>query len=286
MRMSAIMASCKSAPNSKMLWRPAVLLAACALALAACASPSDTAGRIAGQAGLERAEIATGTFRLTSYRRLNDASAPVVVYIEGDGLAWKSRTEPSRDPTPREAVGLQLAAADPSANVLYLARPCQFTKGDPACTVAYWTSHRFAPEVIDSLSEVIDRTVHGRPLHLVGYSGGGAIAALLAERRNDVLSLRTVAGNLDHDALNRYHGVSPMPQSLNAMAGAATLHGLAQVHYVGDADKIVPAFIAHDFVAAQGENACASVVTVPGASHDAGWTGFWARHALPPPSCP
>lgn len=283
--MLATTACCRSDPNSRMLSRPAILLAACALALAACTSPSETAGRIAGRAGLERAEIATGTFRLTSYRRLNDASAPVVVYIEGDGLAWKSRSEPSRDPTPREAVGLRLAAEDPSANVVYLARPCQFTKGDRACTLAYWTSHRFAPEVIDSLSEAIDRTVQGRPVHLVGYSGGGAIAALLAERRSDVLSLRTVAGNLDHEALNRYHGVSSMPLSLNAMSGAAALRGLAQVHYVGDADKIVPAFIANDFVAAQGGNTCASVVIVPGASHDSGWSSFWAHHAVPPPTC-
>lgn len=283
--MSGTMAWCRFGPSSRVPWRPAFLLAVCAAALSACVSPSENAGRLASQAGFERSEIPTSGFRLTSYRRLSNPSAPVVVYIEGDGLAWKSRNQPSRDPTPREALGLRLAAVDPSPNVLYLARPCQFTKADPKCNVAYWTSHRFAPEVIESLSEAIDRAAQGKPLHLVGYSGGGAIAALLAERRDDVLSLRTVAGNLDSDALNRYHGVSPTPQSLNAISEAAKLHGVAQVHYVGEMDPIVPASIASDFLKAQGASVCAKIVTVPGASHEAGWVGFWGSRAVPAPAC-
>lgn len=40
---------------------------------------------------------------------------------------------------------------------------------------------------------------------LIGYSGGGNIAAILAERRADVRSLRTVAGNLDVAYVNATH---------------------------------------------------------------------------------
>ena len=41
-------------------------------------------------------------------------------------------------------------------------------------------------------------------IHLIGYSGGGAIAVLTASRREDVLSVRTIAANLDHSAHELY----------------------------------------------------------------------------------
>ena len=36
------------------------------------------------------------------------------IYIEGDGLSWRSRRRVSQDPTPTRPTGLMLAAADPS----------------------------------------------------------------------------------------------------------------------------------------------------------------------------
>ena len=50
----------------------------------------------------------------------------VHVYIEGDGYAWATTTDPSDDPTPINPLALRLAAVDDAPNVLYLARPCQF----------------------------------------------------------------------------------------------------------------------------------------------------------------
>lgn len=52
-------------------------------------------------------------------------------------------------------------------------------------------------------------------LTLVGYSGGAAVAALLATRRNDVARLVTVDGNLDHRAWTAHHRVTPLTGSLN-----------------------------------------------------------------------
>ncbi|ARU21294.1 bifunctional N-acetylglucosamine-1-phosphate uridyltransferase/glucosamine-1-phosphate acetyltransferase [Ralstonia solanacearum] len=95
----------------------------------------------AAPAGLHREQLDTGSFVLTAYSRIARPDAPLDLYIEGDGLAWISRSEPSLDPTPREAVGLALAAADPAPNVAYVARPCQFTPMamNPRCGVPYWT---------------------------------------------------------------------------------------------------------------------------------------------------
>ncbi len=101
----------------------------------------------------------------------------VLIPVEVGG-GWEQR---GSDPTPRNPVALKLAAADGASAVLYVARPCQFAgvDRDPDCTEKYWTSHRFAPEVIDSTSAVIDRAkkVAGvTAVELIGFSGGGAVA--------------------------------------------------------------------------------------------------------------
>lgn len=124
------------------------------------------------------------------------------VYIEGDGHAWQSRTRPSADPTPHNPVGLRLALADPSpAPLLYLARPCQYARGEVLrhCATRYWTSARLSEEVISSLDAAVSAAkAHSGARHvaLVGFSGGGGAAALLAARRRDVVFLGSVAGNL------------------------------------------------------------------------------------------
>ncbi|WP_019644483.1 alpha/beta fold hydrolase [Novispirillum itersonii] len=265
--------------------RAALGLLAAVLAVSGCAGRSQTADTVARAGGLTRIEVAAPPFRLTAYARLTAPQQPLTVYIEGDGYAWRSRSEPSQNPTPHDAVGLQLAAADPSPNVLYLARPCQFTTGDPACSPPYWTSRRYAEEVIASLSQAIDRLGGQRPLHLVGYSGGGAVAALIAARRSDVLSLRTLAGNLDHQAVNSHHGVSPMPASLNAIDVAASLSRLPQRHFTGDADTVVPPFIADRFVARLTDRRCAQVTRLAGVSHSDGWPAVWKQWVSDLPRC-
>lgn len=98
------------------------------LMLFACATPDTRqhAQQIAQGAGLTKSQITANGFVLTAYSRLTNPKQAINVYIEGDGLAWVSRHQLSADPTPRNALGLALAAFDPAANVIYLARPCQF----------------------------------------------------------------------------------------------------------------------------------------------------------------
>ena len=121
------------------------------------------------------------------------------VYIEGDGHAWSTRTRPSGAPTPRDPVGLRLAMADPSQDpLLYLARPCQFVTGSDLrnCSAKYWTSARLAPEVTNSLNEVINKakaTCGVEKIILVEFSGGEG-AAMLAARRTDVSFLGILSG--------------------------------------------------------------------------------------------
>lgn len=266
----------------------AVVLA-CGLSGCATLDRDAAADALAKPARMTRMLMKTDPFWLTAFVRITDRRQPVTVYFEGDGLAWLSPSEVSRDPTPRDAQGLALAAQDPAANVVYLARPCQYTDRakNPACTPAYWTGKRFAPEVIAALSQAVDQVVAqvpGQPVHLVGYSGGGAVAVLVAARRQDVASLRTVAGNLDHAEVNRLAGVSPMPASLNPISVAGQVARIPQVHYSGDGDRTVPPAIATRFVQAAGAG-CVRAVTVAGATHDRGWTDRWKSLLAQPPGC-
>lgn len=266
------------------------LAAASACLLAACAIVGeDATGRaeaVAANAGLRHERIAAGPFQLTAFVRIARPDRPLAVYIEGDGLAWLSRHRPSPDPTPRRAIGLQLAAADPGPNVAYLARPCQFTPMamNAECKPAYWTGRRFGENVVAAMNDAVDVLAHrvpGQRLDLVGYSGGGAIVVLVAARRTDVASVRTVAGNLDTEFLNRRHGVSPMPDSLNPLHAAGSIAAIPQLHLSGGEDRVVPPDVARRFVAAQGDRTgcCADLVrVVPGMEHD----GDWARHWPPP----
>lgn len=271
------------------------LLCAAAIGLVSSASGCASLDRdahaesLAGPAGLQRETLSAGDFRLTAFSRITRADKPLRIYIEGDGLAWISRTEPSLDPTPVAATGLALAATDGSANVVYLARPCQFTpmRENPRCHVAYWTGKRFAPEVVDAMNAAVGQLaarVPGQPIELVGYSGGGAIAVLIAARRRDVATLRTVAGNLDVEYVNRLHHVSAMPASRNPIDVAAQVAGIAQIHFSSAQDTVVPPEVARRFAAAAGGR-CVKTVVVSGIAHDGDWAQRWHALLAQPPVC-
>jgi hypothetical protein len=252
------------------------------LMLAGCqAMPSERLAKARGLAEAGRMverDIEVPPFVLRSYARISDpASGSARLYIEGDGLAWLSRSRPSPDPTPINPVALSLAKADPAPNVIWLARPCQYHRGEP-CPSHYWQAARFAPEVIAAMSSATDelKRIHDiRRLELVGFSGGGAMALLLAARRNDIISVRTVAGNLDTEAFARLHQVSPMSASLNPAASARRIAAVPQRHFVGTQDKIVPVNIYRSYSAAAGPTATASLALVAGASHEDGWVERW-----------
>ena len=261
------------------------------LMLSACASAADRmelAEKIARAGGLRSALAPAGAFTLQTWRRLDVRGAPLRVYIEGDGFAWIDRGTVSPDPTPRDPVALRLAARDRAPNVLYVARPCQYLS-PPGCGERYWTSHRFAPEVVASVNRAIDvarAAINAPAVELIGYSGGGAVAVLAAARRSDAAAIRTVAGNLDHVALNRAKGVSPLAGSLNAADAAAAVAGIAQIHFVGGDDTVVERFVADGYRRRAGRGDCVAIVVVPGASHEGGWEKDWPRLlAQPPPRC-
>ncbi len=250
-----------------------------------------TADTIAQGAGFHRSRVRTAPFLLTAYSKIQEPGKELHIYIEGDGYAWVTRNRFSGDPTPRRPEALELAVEDPAPNVVYLARPCQYTSQEmnSACQEAYWTGKRFSEEVIGSMNQAVDwfvKNTQSPGIDLTGYSGGGAVAVLVAARRQDVKSLRTVAGNLDPNGLNEYHEVSPMDESsLDPMEVAGKLSAIPQYHFTGTEDPVVPAFIAENFSKRSGKSSCIHIVPVRGASHAEGWTEAWPRLLTLPLSC-
>ncbi|WP_051195551.1 hypothetical protein [Siccibacter turicensis] len=252
-----------------------------------------SAEQLAQQAGFTRSDITGSAGTLASWRHITPPVTMLRVYIEGDGFAWASRTRPSDDPTPHNPVGLKLALADPTRNVLYLARPCQLV-GPPlpaGCQKSAWTDKRFSPELINAINHSLDQAIRPWPdvtLELVGYSGGAAIAAQLAARRSDVVSLRSVAGNLDVAYVNQLHKVTPMPDAAGALEVAPQLSHLPQVHYSGEADNTVPPEVAARFQRASGSR-CVITVRVPEMTHGSDWAARWPAllqdNPLPPAGC-
>lgn len=269
------------------LFTTAAILASLALLTACTSDLVKRADTLAAPSGLQREEVRGGPFVLTAYVHARPKPPLLRIYLEGDGRAWITRTQLSPDPTPHTAMGLRLAASD-GGDVVYLARPCQFTpmERNPACQPAYWSGLRYSPEVVNAMNEAINRYVarlQPARLELVGYSGGGAIAVLLAAQRKDVSAIRTVAGNLDHVAVNGWHQVSQMPGSLNAIDFAPQVARIPQLHVSGAEDAVIVPAITRSFVARTGR--CAALIIVPGMAHDGDWDRNWPSLLKLPVPC-
>ncbi len=230
--------------------------------------------------GLRRNTFDTRTFSLASWHTDLEAAEGkyLSVYIEGDGLAWISFSKASSDPTPLNPMGLKLFLQDPSPDKIYLARPCQFVPG-PDCRREYWTGSRFAPEVIYAFDQVLDKIkerYHPSGFFVYGYSGGGAVAALLAARRNDVRGLVTIAGNLDTDHWTNLHRLTPLKRSLNPADAAADLADLPQIHLIGGKDWNVDVSVFRSFAARFPHKRQLQYKVFPEFDHSNGWDLHWS----------
>ena len=238
------------------------------------------AEKIALRSNLTSLKIQASMFTLFGYYKVTEPSKTSLIYIEGDGLSWIDRWTISTNPTPTNPVALKLASLDSSPNVIYLARPCQYLDliYEKNCLAKYWTSHQFSKEILDLYHEALDQIklrFQVNDFHLVGFSGGAAIAVMLTADREDIRSLRTIAGNLDHISLNNFKKMSTLSGSLDTMDYANRTKNIPQVHYFGGKDKIIPSWIAKNYLKTINSNSCTSIIEVTEASHLDGWEEYW-----------
>jgi hypothetical protein len=261
-----------------------------AIFLSGCANQTqhkELASQLAHAGQLQAVEYSSSTFNLAGFQRISRNRQDIRIYIEGDGRAWLRPGKRSTDPTPSNPVALRLAALDPTDNVIYLARPCQYIGLQSAsrCHSDYWTHKRFSDEVIRAYDDVLDQLqqrMQSVNIHLIGFSGGAAIAVLLAARRTDIASVSTIAGNLDPTTLNRDRGFSALLGSLDPLSSAKTNSQIPQRHFSGLRDKVIPSWVAKHYSAFSPE--CASTIEAD-ASHAEDWEVVWLEHVLQLPQC-
>jgi dienelactone hydrolase len=166
------------------------------------------------------------------------------VFLEGDGQPWvDGGRRVARDPTPKIPLAFDLFKTSPVPRV-YLGRPCYFSHaGDVGCDPSLWTSARYGEAAVASMAAVLETLVRensARRVILVGYSGGGTIAYLVAPRIPAVSAVVTISGNLDIDAWTRAHHFLSLAESDNPATAPALDHRITQIAIVGGRDVNVP----------------------------------------------
>lgn len=203
--------------------------------------------------------INAGNFEIATLQKTTNQSDPIHIYLEGDGHAFDGRGVPTRDPTPRGTFLRELATSDASANVVYMARPCQYIMS-PACDVSDWTDGRFSPQIIESAATAIKQIAGTRPIILVGYSGGALLSGLVIEKYPElnVKKWITIAGVLNHSDWTDFFGDSPLTHSINMNV----LPRVHQLHYAAENDKTVPNSLTMQWTGG------ADTIIIPNATHD------------------
>jgi predicted esterase YcpF (UPF0227 family) len=220
------------------------LILCCVPCLAGCASALLNSERLGVDAEFEQHLLTGDRFKHLIYSRRGQIPSQVLhVYLSGDGSPWIGRTRISSDPTPRNPVALRLMSMDPNPS-LYLGRPCYHGLAHTAgCDASRWTYGRYSEQVVASLTKALQGFVHEhgyREIVLIGYSGGGVLAWLMAERLGRLRLLVTIAANLDIDAWTNLHGYTPLHDSLNPANRPPLPTHIRQLHVVGTRDTNVP----------------------------------------------
>lgn len=165
---------------------------------------------------------------------------------------------------------LRLMTLDRAPRV-YVGRPCYHAAS--LCNSRLLTGGRYSEEVVDSMAAAIERVrPAGRPLVLLGHSGGGTIAMLLATRLDGVRAVVTLAGNLDVGAWAALHGFEPLRGSLDPATAPPLPAAIVQLHLAGARDHNVPAELTRAALARQPG---AVLRVFPRISHDGPWQPVW-----------
>lgn len=244
--------------------------------LGSCSLPAVRFDEKAASYGFERSSVAGAGFVHVVYRNQYWGDpGPLHVYLEGDGTPFINRYFVSADPTPRNPLVLQMMTLD-DAPALYLGRPCYHGQAAAqSCSPLIWTAARYSQEVVASMAQalrtILDQSAY-REIVLLGYSGGGTLAMLLAERLEQVKAVVTVAANLDVAGWAALHEYTPLHASLSPASRPPLPARIVQLHFAGGEDENVPLDLISAVAAGQRH---AKVTVIDNFDHVCCWYATW-----------
>lgn len=244
------------------------------LHIAGCASPAQRLDAHAQELGLRRViQPGDGYLHVAYVKEGRQTHRKALhVYLDGDGTPWLRKRLPAADPTPRDPLTLDLMVLDP-ASAVYLGRPCYHGMKAPACEPELWTDKRYSEQVVRSMSVALESLAADREgLVLVGYSGGGTLAMLLAERQPKVAAVVTLAANLDIGRWAALHGQHGLDGSLNPANRPPLRTDIRQLHVAGENDDNVPPELVYEAVRQQPG---VKFKVFPGQDHACCWRNVW-----------
>jgi pimeloyl-ACP methyl ester carboxylesterase len=116
-----------------------------------------------------------------------------------------------------------------------------------------------------------DWTGGKRPAILIGFSGGGALALLIASVLPNVVGIVTLGGNIDIDSWVAHHQYRSLSTSINPVDVAPAVSARWMLFLVGANDTEVPASYAEEAARKFGT----TVRILPDVSHASGWESHW-----------
>lgn len=243
------------------------------LLLAGCATPAQRFEAVATDYGFI-AKIVVGQpfeHRVYTNRSSNQASQnDLHVYLDGDGSPWKS------DPTSRNPLILSLMAQDRFPSIL-LGRPCYHELTASAiCNETFWNSKRYSAEIVNSMAIALKNWLQKYPaknVTLIGYSGGGTLAVLMADKIPAVQTVLTFAANLDVESWAQGYGYRALTESLNPIKQKKPPERIRQIHLAGADDEVVAASIVKSYADQQH----AEYQLFPEFDHQCCWEEVWQK---------
>lgn len=249
-------------------YRVVLLPVVLGVSLYGCSTNAQRIDKLAASAGLQSRLVAGDPHTLVVYEKTStNPASRLYVYLEGDGSPWGSTgMQTAEDPTARNPLALRLMMQLPGP-AIYVARPC-YQLRDAACSIDDWTSGRYSGQIVASMTSAIAHetaTLNATDVVMVGYSGGGPLAVLIAERLPRVAAVITIGANLDIAAWAQHHHYLPLVHSLNP-ALSELAHAWPEVHISGGMDTVVPVTTsqayfkrfpaAHQMTIAEADHAC------------------------------
>jgi pimeloyl-ACP methyl ester carboxylesterase len=259
--------------GARFLWSSLIFLCS---GLFGCANSVSPAAPIDALVEAGMVEIRLGP-RVVGFVQPNTLARTLTIVIESDGARWRSWNSPPKNPTPAKSVAVAITMTEARFGITaYLGRPCQykFDNFESLCPVYLWTDKRFGNEAVDQMDEAVSelvRRVGAERINLIGHSGGGVIAVLLAARRGDVACIVTIAAPLQLRRWTQIMEVDHLHESLDPSDHLLMVSHIPQSHFIGSSDRVVPVGVFD----VGSQPSIFPVVVLNGFTHIRPWAAQW-----------